>query len=578
MEIWRRIALLAFLVSAVSPVLFRGRSELINEDSSAYQDLADSLRHGHYEFDSRPQVVYPPGFPLVLSVWGSVVGRSNASYLLLVGLLSFAGLLAAWRALRMDVGQVAALTACLLLACSPVYFLAVSRTILADTLYLLVSSLAILFARRLDSLKETWGNTLALAAITPGVVLIRTAGYSWVGGLCLWLILSACFERSSAKRRARMAGPALASGLLAVLAWQSWTSTHQPVPDFQEQPETYLSLAAYRNPRDTDLGKVALWELPIRGLDQAGSDASSAFALLLRPIWVSPAFYSVPVAASFFLCGLGLVSLVRQRGLQAVDCYFVCYWMILAAWPFDAASRYVVPVLPLCLMYGWCGIREFQQQAFGGPLVRLLGAFSAVIAAGGLLSLVSGHTASGKQNLVSVALWIAFAAGCWMWRNGSVKIPLTSLRALAVIAAVGILITDAVETIAIARENINQFDGSIIGSSRGWAVAGVKVAAVSRPSDVVMTDLCYIVHRWSQRRCVRFPPTRSVKVILDAIQKNHVSWLVVGPLETRYQPPDRERIRLVEKAVPGLLQEVQETEDYRLYRLESTSLSTTLGN
>jgi len=578
LKAWRRIALAALLVFAVAPIFFHGRSELVSEDSSAYQGLATSLKAGSYEVNFKPHIVFPPGFPLALALWGSVFASSNASYLVFVTLLGCAGLIAAWQAQRIDSGHAVALTACLLLASSPDYFRLVSRNVFSETLYLLISCLAILCARRLDSAKKAWPYGLALAVLTPGVVLIRAVGVAWVAGLFLWLALSTRFNPTAARRRARSAGPALALGVLALLGWSDWSFSRQPPPNFEGEPQTYLSVATYRDPHDTDLGKLALVELPIRWLDQAATEGASAVTLLIRPPWISPAFFSVPVAAFFFLCGLGLVAFVRERGLQAVDCYVVCYFLVLAAWPFEAALRYVMPVLPFCVAYLWRGICEFNRQRSSVRTVKALGVFAAVVAAGGLLSLVSGHTLAGKQNLLSVAIWTVVAVGCWIWprRHGLPIVPLLPVRVLALAVAGGLVMAGAVEDVAMARANISESEGSLTGLSE-LAIAARQIATLSPPSDVVMAEWCYTVNRWSHRSCVRFPPTRDVRVILEALRKNHVSWLMVKtepqPSFHFYEPPEGERLRLIQEAVPGLLRVAQKTAGILIYRLEDAKLS-----
>ncbi len=577
MRVWRGIALVALLVFAFTPVLFHGRSELVSEDSSAYQGLANSLKVGRYEVNFKPHIVYPPGFPLALAVWGSVFSSSNASYLVFVTLLGCAGLLAAWQAQRIDSGQTVAITACLLLASSPDYFRLVSRNVFSETLYLLISCLAILCARRLDSAKSGWPYALALAVLTPGVVLIRAVGIAWIAGLIWWLALSARFNPTAAGRRARLAGPALATGLLALLGWSDWSFSRQPPPTFEGEPQTYVSVMAYRDPHNTDLGKMGLAELPIRWLDQAANEGASAVTLLMRPPWISPAFFSVPVAAFFFLCGLGLVAFVRQRGIQAVDCYLICYFLVLAVWPFEAALRYVMPVLPFCVAYLWRGICEFNRQPSAARAVRMLGVFSAMAGAAGLLALVSRHTLPGKQNLLSVAIWTAVAVGCWIWprRHGPPIVPQLAIRVLALAVAGGLVVTGAVEEAAMARANISESEGSLTGLS-GFAIAARQIATLSPPSDVVMADWCYTVNRWSHRSCVRFPPTRDVRVILEALRKNQVSWLLVRAepqlYSNFYEPPEWERLRLIQEAVPGLLRVARETAGIRIYRLEDAKL------
>ena len=577
MSVWRRIVFVALLVFAFAPVLVHGRAEWVSDDSAAYQDLANSLRAGRYEVNFKPHIVYPPGFPLALAMWGSVFNSSNASSLVFVTLLGCAGLIAAWQAQRIDTGQTVALTACLLLASSPDYFRLVSRNVVSDTLYLLISCLAILCARRLDSAKIAWPYGLALAVLTPGVVLVRAVGVAWIAGLILWLALSIRFNRAASGRRLLLAGPALATGLLAVLGWSDWSFSRQPPPTYEGEPQTYLAVASYRDPHDTDLGKMGLAELPMRWLDQAASEGASVITLLMRPPWVSPAFFSVPVAAFFFLCGLGLVAFVRQRGIQAVDCYLICYFLVLAAWPFEAALRYVMPVLPFCVAYLWRGILEFNRQPSSARAVRVLGVFSAVVAASGVLALVSSHTFPGKQNVLSVAAWTVVAIGCWIRQRFKAPLipPLLPIRILALALAAGLVVTGAVEDVTMARTNISESEGSLTGLS-GLAFAARQIATLSPPSDVVMAEWCYTVNRWSHRSCVRFPPTRHVGVILDALRKNQVSWLVVSTDPSAnyfYEPPEWERLRLIQEAVPGLLRVAQEKDGIRIYRLEDAKLS-----
>ena len=150
------------------------------------------------------------------------------------------------------------------------------------------------------------------------------------------------------------------------------------------------------------------------------------------------------------------------------------------------------------------------------------------------------------------------------------------VRVLALAVAGGLVMAGAVEDVAMARANISESEGSLTGLSE-LAIAARQIATLSPPSDVVMAEWCYTVNRWSHRSCVRFPPTRDVRVILEALRKNHVSWLMVKtepqPSFHFYEPPEGERLRLIQEAVPGLLRVAQKTAGILIYRLEDAKLS-----
>src|ERR1700676_394848 len=121
------------------------KTESYLSDSSAYIGLARNiLDTGRYEFNYRPHIVYPPGFPLILA--GLSVLTGAATYDVFIRFMPVFGTIALmvwYLVLRRPAGPVAAAVGCLLVATSVPLFQLATRGVMSDLPFFLFSGLAL---------------------------------------------------------------------------------------------------------------------------------------------------------------------------------------------------------------------------------------------------------------------------------------------------------------------------------------------------------------------------------------------------------------------------------------------------
>lgn len=309
---------------------------------------------------------YPPVFPLLLAPVVKAVGIWDFATLKLVGIGCFVLALLAWgrwlakeaEAERLDpVTWPQRLLPLLgLMAVCPTAW-DLKDQLISDLPYLLMQSLALLaiqWHRRRES--ATGWRAAAAAGLLGGALWLpygcRSIGFTLVGAFALETVWR--FRRRPAA--ARWAGLALALVALLALAQKIYLDSQDA--GYTTQLRTFFSAAQM-------LANVQLY---------AG--------LACRYWGEVPGFD--PNAYSALGCGVaGLVLLGWYRRWRAgavltEELYFIFYALVVVLWPMPQAERFLLPLLPLGVYYGWRGARALPGL-WGPHLPAMLAAVLLVV-------------------------------------------------------------------------------------------------------------------------------------------------------------------------------------------------------
>ena len=371
------VALHVFLgLLLFEPTLFTGG------DNAGYMILADALRSGEgyrdlYLPDAPLHARYPPGYPVLLAVLGTVGGLQLFK---LFSLACTAG--AVWlthRLARTRLAEGTALAAAGLVALNPV-LLEYSHYELSEAPFLVavMAALAAFAAGHvlggsddaLPSIRWLGGLGSAVAAF-----LVRTAALPLVGAV--WL-----YHLSRRQWRRLVASVAVGGGAVG-----GWALYQRAVGT---EGQSYLQQLVMRNPYDPAAGTAGPAELLTRAARNLWLYTSE---VLPRSVLGEPlaADGGTLVAA----VGLLVTALVvtgwlasANRGLGLPELFLPLYAALILVWPDEWTDRrFLLPLLPLALIYAGAGLeaaaRRWQRVttrgATGGLLALTLPALAAVL-------------------------------------------------------------------------------------------------------------------------------------------------------------------------------------------------------
>lgn len=308
-------------------------------DQARYAVLARTLAGFRYVDaylpDPAVHQLYPPGYPALLALWGTIVGWR---YDLLVALSVACSTGALALAAAMIRRRWAALPAVLTLAVLAVSPEAVQMAglISSEPPFMLATLLGLALVEA-DRPRRAVGA--AVSAIAAG--LVRTAGVTFAGALALeWML----------RRRWRAAALfALAAGL-TVGGWLAWTALAPTqhigtsyIADLTRVTETAGHSGEERAPAGMAI------TLARRVADQVPQYLAIDIPLSL-PLPTLPG----TVLDNLAIAGLVTISLVlgivvMMRRWRVAALYLVAYAAMLAVWPWRHA-RFLVPILPLIVL------------------------------------------------------------------------------------------------------------------------------------------------------------------------------------------------------------------------------------
>lgn len=324
-----------------------GREYCFTPDSGYYLALGRSLAQGEgYCFGGRPHVQYPPGYPaltaLVQACWGLnflVLRCAQAAVGVGVVLLGF---LYASRRL----GFVGGLAVGIALAFSKDFVAASSVYLLSEPLFMLLSMGAILFGDRARGEDARTASAILCAVLAAGAALTRSVGVYSLPLLSVGLLIGGSWKH-------RLTRVAVFWAVFAVLVG-GWSVRNRLVAPGEGGLYMRSFVAEtgtdWRHPVDSLRG------VAVRVVGKAGYEARSAASLVTNtPREAVPRAVVWVVAIMLGIGWLARVSvLLRRNGAErfdAADLYVAAYVGICVLWPFREDNRFLLPVLPMLLLY-----------------------------------------------------------------------------------------------------------------------------------------------------------------------------------------------------------------------------------
>jgi hypothetical protein len=329
----RRAWLIAGLLLVLHALLcWHGRELgiLLMRDDARYLILARSIAAGGYHdiylIGSPAHSLYPPGFPVILLTWGSIVADSFDSYVLMNVIFSTSTLLLVFAAVKRVWGPFIGLACLLPLTLNP-FLIMRAGGLRSETAYMFFSIVALWALSRARPATVTL-VVAALAALLAA--LTRSIGVTLLAAIgLLWL----------SQRRYKATTVLAIASLLTIGVWIAWTfMAPQQLPGTNYIGDLVGGTAGERPDALTVLWKrtgVRLWRYFGRSIP---------WALPMPTIPGTPIdnLVGIPVAAASLVAG----TVVLWKRWRIAGAYIILYGGALMAWPF-MRTRFIEPILPL---------------------------------------------------------------------------------------------------------------------------------------------------------------------------------------------------------------------------------------
>lgn len=572
----RLLFLLLCLVGLWQVLAYR-RSEPFGISSSTYLRLAENLLAGvGYLFNAEPHTLLPPGFPWLLAGLGKLTESTRHETLVrFMPLLAMTGIWCWYRVLRRVESPVVAAVACALLATSTQIFGIVTGQLLAEPAYLLFSGAAIwCFIGAIDESRRIPTR----AALAVGSVLlvafnvsVRTAGLALAVGCGVWAILQLM-------RRRRTFATALAllmslAGAMSAGSWVAYTAAVPPSIEAAEYAETYANQLWLQDPRTPDQGVATRLDLVRRAATMAPIQGAHLAQLWSHGPWIDPLWFSPVILVVLLALATGVVTHLADPTRGVLTCYFAVYFGIHCLWAFDEGTRFMLPVAPLAAVVGWWGLTKWWTSApsLGRTGLRAIG--TGLIG----LSLVAAltHRRWGQQASASVFALAVTGALPLVPRIRQVVLQRLLSWALAWkavwLTGIGsaLLVLSAYQFATLTRQNL------VAGVESLPTRAAVEFAdwVATAPRGGIMAEEFQVVHRLTDRRIERFPPTGDAERIMRAMQQGAVRYLMVRDrTEFEYMnPAEVDRLAALELAYPGRLMPVFRGNGFSVFEISGAS-------
>jgi hypothetical protein len=556
-----------------------------------YFELARSIiREGFYGFNSKPETLLPPGFPVILAGICVTVG---CSYLVLVrsmAVFATLGLIASYQLLRREQGRVVAVVSCLLLGSSPIFFEFTTRMVFSDLPYMFTSMLALVLALRLDTAKNPPGRTflwLLCGLLIGGSLLIRSSGIALLVGLLLWLAVSRFAEREVRLRRLRTFAPLLLMGLFVGILWMQWAVRHEVLqwPMVGGYPQPYVAQLSVKNGNYPELGTASLSDILPRVTQNLVNRAGALSALLTRMEYINPAWFSPAVFGPVLLILVGVGSSIWHGGGNWPVWYFLIHEAMYLLWPWNFEMRFFLPVAPLACLYLWRGGKVLLDMASRKP--REVGVWSFLLSLFlGVCAAIQSWNSSGMQLKLATAFWALLAVvSFWIARNDMWQVRIGISRSLSqsrtiwgksvslltvvsvfiVIALVGV---GLVQQLRIGRDNLT-FD---VTRQRSYPdiEAAQWIGAHTASTVMVMARQIDVVYHYSRRNVLWFPPLSNPHLLMDGIRNHEVKFVIVTSRKVSYWlPPDQDCFEPLVSSYPRAFELVHEGPQFRIFEVVS---------
>lgn len=339
------------------PKLFTGG------DNAVYLILAESISRGKgyrdlYLPDELPHAQYPFGFPLLLAPFVLLFG-TNVVILKFIVVLS--GLVALYFMIKI----------CELLFKERGFFLIASYVsipimitynhwILSEMPFVCLSLAAVFLLMKAQEDREYLYYVGFLCGIYA--VFIRTAGMGLVLGIIIWLLLKKRYKQSI-----------IFVGMCVVL-FVPWQLRNAGV----ERGGGYLEQLLAKNPYQMELGRIGVPDLVKRMLRNFTYYTFTILPSALLPE-LKARFLQITAGVLFAVLTItGFAIRVKRRTF--LEIYFVLSIIVLLAWPdVWSSDRFLLPVLPIFIIYIYGGVTWLKDKIKFGYLVEVFAAIIIVL-------------------------------------------------------------------------------------------------------------------------------------------------------------------------------------------------------
>jgi 4-amino-4-deoxy-L-arabinose transferase-like glycosyltransferase len=477
-------------------------------DSAIYLSLARALVEGEgYRYMGHPHTLHPPGLPALLA---ALMAAAGTSYFLMRALMLVSGLLAAAAAYALLVPRAGRARAFLIAAVFAVSFplLETAPYILSDLPFAALALAALAVAERAGRGGAPSGGRLAaLAALLLAAVAFRTLGLVLAASVVIWGVARGARGGGGARAWAVLA----LAALVPAAAWLGWASQRPGVGDVPEgipASASNLTLLTRSDARVSDAPRAGPGDYARRVKRNADYYVDLVFDALTGVPDASGAAGRLKYL--LLLVPLAGFAVVLRRGAGAADVFVVLYGAVVAVWPY-AYQRFILPVLPMVLLYALTGIETAARAiARGGHRSRVPAAIAGLLlAAAGLL-----HAAEGIS--------------------------------------------------LVARERRGPRADA---GANGIVAASAWIEENTRPDDVVVVFQAPTVHWLTRRRALVPPWTSPPQRQLAMIEASGARWVVINPKAEGFGGYLR---RLVEER-PDRFEEAAAVEGARIYRVRALS-------
>lgn len=327
-----------------------------NYDDLVYYAGAVSLAD---ELSFKEEGVYIADWPPVLSILVAIPFALGLESLwtakICVLLTAAAGLMAGWWLYRLE-GRPAPLLAFVLFSLLPISFMMGTR-LMTEWPYFLVSALFLIALSRLRS--SVWQTAPVLLAGT----LLATANMTrFIGILLGAAVVAQAIEKLVATRRWRSMLPELASASIGAAAFLLWKAKLH----WQLQAGTAAGVY-YTDGVTPDM--VGRFE-PLTLLPRITDLFFHSNALIAGLGWEGP-LVTLLCAIPGAIVILGLVARLASRERSPTDFYVVALLSLLACLGYDQQTRYLMPIAPFLIGYGFAGGIKLFRWARPSDLPRL---------------------------------------------------------------------------------------------------------------------------------------------------------------------------------------------------------------
>ncbi|MBK8005446.1 MAG: glycosyltransferase family 39 protein [Gemmatimonadetes bacterium] len=358
--------------------LVRQPAVTTGNDDALYLLLARALRAGTYRdlhvLGHPWHSQYPPGYPLLLALFGGTLGPGITGAVTFGILASAVTLVAVFDVARRHLPPLYALTLLALLAVSP-HLLAFAGSVRSETPYILLTVaslwlLVVLPGRRAAVLAGTALAVLAALTRSVGLAIVLALGLVWV------------WER----RWARVGWLALAGGITVGL-WMLWMFK---APE-QFEARSYGVMLKLGSPTErTPLGLVQ--GRVMRAVQAFLLDGGLGSALGLPRIPGTSLDNLVGMGGTLALAAVGMVA--SRQWSRLVSAYLLVYAALLVVWTYKL-TRFLIPLTPILLLFMVVGIWAMSRRWKPLPRALFLGGVALFYLAGGVQGFGRNYAETG---------------------------------------------------------------------------------------------------------------------------------------------------------------------------------------